>query len=288
MSFGGGVVLPKNLVITNSLESVENSDSILFAVPSQYIRNTCGLLKNNKISVENKLLISAAKGVENETLLRISEVIDDVFSGTYKNIAVISGPSHAEEVFRKIPTAVVSASASCNAAEMCRKLFMNDYFRVYNHSDITGVEIGGALKNVFAIAAGIADGLRFGDNTKALIVARGLKELVRVGIALGAKEQTFYGLSGVGDLTVTCFSRHSRNRSLGQFIGEGKTLQEAQSNIGMVAEGVKTAISAFEIGKKLNIETPIINEVYKVLFEKKEPLKALKDLMTRDPKTEQN
>ncbi|OEG71854.1 hypothetical protein ATZ36_12320 [Candidatus Endomicrobiellum trichonymphae] len=213
----------------------------------------------------------------------MSEVISEIFKGVYENIAVLSGPSHAEEVCRKMPTAVTSAALNLETAERCRMLFMNEYFRVYNQNDIIGVETGSALKNVFAVASGIVDGLKYGDNTKAAIVSRGLKELSRVGVALGGKEQTFYGLSGVGDLMVTCFSKHSRNRAVGQAVGEGKILDEAEKSLGMVAEGIKNTISAYEIGKKLNIELPIINEMYAVLFNGKNPLKAVNDLMTRCP-----
>jgi glycerol-3-phosphate dehydrogenase (NAD(P)+) len=163
---------------------------------------------------------------------------------------------------------------------------MNDYFRVYHQDDIIGVETGAALKNVFAIASGIVDGLQYGDNTKAAIVSRGLKELARIGVALGGKEETFYGLSGAGDLMVTCFSRHSRNRAVGQAVGEGKTAKEAEENLGMVAEGIKNAISAYEIGKKLNLELPIINEIYAILFKGRNPKDAVNALMTREPKHE--
>jgi glycerol-3-phosphate dehydrogenase (NAD(P)+) len=284
--FEAGIELPKEITITNSLDSVKNSEGVLFAVPSQHMRSTCLLLKDKGISLNSKLIISATKGVENKTLLRMSEVIEDVFNGVYDNIAVISGPSHAEEVCRKIPTVVTSASRNLTTAEKCRKLFMNDYFRVYTQTDVVGVEIGAALKNVFAVAAGIIDGLKYGDNTKAAVVSRGLRELVKIGIVLGGKEQTFYGLSGLGDLIVTCFSRHSRNRSVGQSIGEGKSLEEAQKSLGMIAEGVKNSVSAYELGKKLNIELPIINEIYYVLFENKKPIDAVNDLMKRDAKQE--
>lgn len=284
--FKDGVDLPEKMLITNGLESLKDSEGVLFAVPSEFMRSTCLYLKDSGISLEGKLIMSATKGIENKTLLRMSEVIDNIFPGTYDNIAALSGPSHAEEVCRKMPTAVTSASYNLETAEKCRVLFMNDYFRVYNQTDIIGVETGAALKNVFAVASGIVDGLKYGDNTKAAIVSRGLKELARVGIAMGGKEKTFYGLSGVGDLMVTCFSKHSRNRALGQAVGEGKTLKEAQDSLGMVAEGVKNAISAYETGKKFNVELPIINEVYGVLFEGKSALAAVNDLMTRDPKHE--
>jgi glycerol-3-phosphate dehydrogenase (NAD(P)+) len=284
--FEAGAELPKGITVTNSLESVESAEAVLFVVPSQHMRSTCILLKNNGISLNGKLIISATKGVEKETLLRMSKVIEDVFKGVYNDIAVLSGPSHAEEVCRKIPTVVTSASTSLETAERCRNLFMNDYFRVYTQSDVIGVEIGAALKNVFAVAAGIIDGLKYGDNTKAAVVSRGLRELVKIGAVLGAKEQTFYGLSGLGDLMVTCFSKHSRNRAVGQAIGEGTSLDEAQNRLGMIAEGVKNAASAYELGKKLNIELPIINEIYYVLFKNKKAVDAVNDLMNRGAKQE--
>jgi glycerol-3-phosphate dehydrogenase (NAD(P)+) len=284
--FEAGVELPKGITVTNSLESVGAAEAVLFVVPSQYMRATCSLLKNNGILLKGKLIISATKGVDNEALLRMSEVIEDIFKGVYNDIAVLSGPSHAEEVCRKIPTVVTSASASLETAEKCRRLFMNDHFRVYTQNDVVGVEIGAALKNVFAVAAGIVDGLKYGDNTKAAIISRGLKELVKIGIVLGGKEQTFYGLSGLGDLMVTCFSKHSRNRAVGQAVGEGIPLDEAQNSLGMIAEGVKNAVSAYELGKKLNIDLPIINEIYYVLFKNKKPVDAVNDLMNRDAKQE--
>ncbi|MDR3330937.1 MAG: NAD(P)-dependent glycerol-3-phosphate dehydrogenase [Endomicrobium sp.] len=285
-SFKAGVFLPDEICVTNSLKSLKDSDVVLFVVPSHHMRSTCILLKDNAIDLSGKLVISATKGVENKTLLRMSEVIGSVFPEVCSNIAVISGPSHAEEVCRKIPSVVTSAACDVKIAIKCRNLFMNDFFRVYIQTDIIGVEIGAALKNVFAIASGIIDGLKYGDNTKAALVSRGLKELVMVGIALGGSEQTFYGLSGIGDLMVTCFSSHSRNRAIGQAIGEGKSLCDAEKSLCMVAEGVKNAISAYEIGKKIAQELPIINEVYAVLFKGKNPLNAVSDLMTRNPRSE--
>ncbi|MCA6073029.1 MAG: NAD(P)-dependent glycerol-3-phosphate dehydrogenase [Endomicrobium sp.] len=284
--FKAGAHLHEGMVVTSGFDSFADSQAVLFAIPSQYMRSTCMLLKDNGISLHGKLIISATKGIENNTLLRMSEVINNVFRNVYNNIAVLSGPSHAEEVCRKIPTAVTSTAINIETAEKCRILFMNDFFRVYNQTDIIGVEIGAALKNVFAIASGIIDGLNYGDNTKAAIVTRGLRELTKIGVALGGKEETFYGLSGLGDLMVTCFSRHSRNRSVGQSIGEGKCLEDAEKCLGMVVEGVKNTISAYEVGKKLNIELPIINEVYEVLFKNKNPLEAVNGLMTRKSKHE--
>ncbi|GHT36773.1 glycerol-3-phosphate dehydrogenase [NAD(P)+] [Endomicrobiia bacterium] len=284
--FEAGVCLPDGLVVTNGFESFKNSEAVLFAIPSRYMRSTCELLKNKGISLDGKLIISATKGMESNTFLRMSEVIEDIFNGVHKNIAILSGPSHAEEVCRKIPTAIASAAENIKTAEKCRDLFMNEYFRVYIQTDTIGVEIGAALKNVFAIASGIIDGLNYGDNTKVTIVTRGLRELTKIGIALGGKEQTFYGLSGLGDLVTTCFSRHSRNRAVGQAVGEGKSPIEAEKSLGMVAEGVGNTISAYELGKKLKIELPIVNEIYAVLFEGKNPLKAVNDLMTRGSKQE--
>lgn len=284
--FIGGANIPGSIKISSDLKMINDSDCILFVVPSHFLRSTVTAIKNLDINISDKLIISATKGIETETLLRVSEIIEEIFPETKDKIVALSGPSHAEEVSKKIPTVVISASMNEENAKKCRDLFMNDYFRVYTQKDIVGVELGASLKNVFAVAGGIVDGLSFGDNTKAAIVSRGLKELVRLGVALGGKEQTFYGLSGVGDLMVTCFSKHSRNRNLGEMIAHGKTLHQAERELQMVAEGVKTSISAYELGKKLNIELPIINEVYEVLFKNKNPKQAVYDLMTRTPKSE--
>jgi glycerol-3-phosphate dehydrogenase (NAD(P)+) len=284
--FESGVKFPEGIIVTNKLDSIRDSGGVLFAVPSQYVRSTCLLLKDEGISLKGKLIINASKGIENETLMRMSEVIVDNFKDVYENIAIISGPSHAEEVSMKVPTVVTLASTNIETAKKCRDVLKNNYFRVYTQDDIIGVEIGSALKNVFAIAAGIIDGLRYGDNTKAAVVSRGLRELVEIGVRLGGKERTFYGLSGLGDLVVTCYSRHSRNRKVGQLIGEGKSLEEAQKSIGMVAEGVKNTISAYELEEKLKVELPIINEVYYILFKDKNPVTAISDLMMREAKQE--
>ncbi|MDD5101852.1 MAG: NAD(P)-dependent glycerol-3-phosphate dehydrogenase [Endomicrobiaceae bacterium] len=284
--FIGGENIPNNIKISSDLKMIEETDSILFVVPSHFLRSTVLSIQKLGIDISDKLIMSATKGIENETLLRVSEIIEEIFPKTKDKIVALSGPSHAEEVSKKIPTAVISASKNEKNAIKCRDLFMNDYFRVYTQNDIVGVELGASLKNVFAVAGGIVDGLSFGDNTKAAIVSRGLKELVRLGVSLGGKEQTFYGLSGVGDLMVTCFSKHSRNRNLGEMIAHGKNLHQAEKDLKMVAEGVKTSISAYELGKKLNIELPIINEVYDVLFKNKNPKQAVYDLMTRTPKSE--
>jgi glycerol-3-phosphate dehydrogenase (NAD(P)+) len=203
-----------------------------------------------------------------------------------ENVSTLSGPSHAEEVSRKIPTAVVAASTSLETAKLVQSTFMTPYFRVYASTDLRGVELGGSLKNVIAIAAGIIDGANLGDNTKAAVMTRGIAEITRVGVAMGARVQTFSGLSGIGDLMVTCMSRHSRNRYVGMEIGKGRKLAQILSEMVMVAEGIATTQSAYDLAARVKVEVPIISEVQKILFEDKDPLVACYDLMTRDPKGE--
>lgn len=284
--FIGGASIPESVVISSSLDIIKETDVVLFVVPSHFLRATVMSIKNKGIDLGKKLVISATKGIENKTLLRVSQIIEEIFPNTKDNIVALSGPSHAEEVSKKIPTLVTSASKNEQNAIKVRDLFINDYFRIYTQDDIVGVELGASLKNVFAIAGGIIDGLNFGDNTKAAIVSRGLNELIKLGVILGGKEKTFYGLSGVGDLMVTCFSKHSRNRNLGEMLAKGKTLEDSEKDLKMVAEGVKTCMSAYELGQKYNVELPIINEVYEILFNNKDAKKAVYDLMTRTPKSE--
>ncbi len=284
--FIGGANIPESIVISSDLNIINETEAVLFVVPSHFLRSTVNSIKKLNIDLGKKLIISATKGIENETLLRVSQIIEEIYPETKDKIVALSGPSHAEEVSKQIPTVVTSASKNKELAIKARDLFMNDYFRVYTQDDIVGVELGASLKNVFAVAGGIIDGLNFGDNTKAAIISRGLKELISLGVALGGKEKTFYGLSGVGDLMVTCFSKHSRNRNLGEMLAHGKTLEQAEKELKMVAEGVKTCISAYQLGKKLNIELPIINQVYEVLFNNKDAKQAVFDLMTRTPKAE--
>ncbi len=284
--FIGGATIPKNVTISSDLNVIKETEAVLFVVPSHFLRSTVMSIKKLNIDLGKKLIISATKGIENETLLRVSQIIEEIYPETKDKIVALSGPSHAEEVSKQIPTVVTSASKNKEFAIKVRDLFMNDYFRVYTQDDIVGVELGASLKNVFAVAGGIIDGLNFGDNTKAAIISRGLIELINLGVALGGKEKTFYGLSGVGDLMVTCFSKHSRNRNLGEMLAKGKTLEQAEKELKMVAEGVKTCMSAYQLGKKLNIDLPIINQVYEVLFNNKDAKKAVYDLMTRSPKAE--
>ncbi|MGE5364827.1 MAG: NAD(P)H-dependent glycerol-3-phosphate dehydrogenase [Bacteroidota bacterium] len=281
-----GIEIPQEIEITHDLdEAVGDKNMIVLAVPSQYLRSV--IKKIPYSSVKNSIFVSVAKGIENSSLLTMSQMLHEQMPQLSEDqVGVLSGPSHAEEVSRRIPTAVVGASASMATAESIQAAFMTSYFRVYSSTDILGVELGGALKNVIAIGAGIVDGANFGDNTKAAIMTRGIAEISRLGVALGAKAETFAGLSGMGDLIVTCMSKHSRNRYVGEKIGGGKTLKEVLKSMTMVAEGVETCRSVNELSQKLSIATPIVNEVYQVLFEEKDPVKATYDLMTRDSKSE--
>jgi glycerol-3-phosphate dehydrogenase (NAD(P)+) len=230
--------------------------------------------------------VTVSKGIENNTYKRITEVIAEVGEVDPQKIVALSGPSHAEEVARKIPTAIVSASINLDSAQIVQEAFMNTYFRVYANDDVIGVELGGALKNIIALAAGICDGAGFGDNTKAALITRGLVEINRLGVELGARSNTFAGLSGMGDLVVTCMSKHSRNRYVGEQIGKGRALDEILDEMNMVAEGVKTTLSAYEIAQQKNVEMPITEQIYYVLFENKPPQEAMVDLMTRASKIE--
>ena len=281
-----GVPLHTSLLLSNNLlEVFEYSDIILLVVPSHAVRPVLSEVSAN-IDLTPKLYINAAKGIENDSLLRMSQIIMKVTQTGEDQVATLSGPSHAEEVSRRMATAVVTASTSLDTARRVRELFRTDYFRVYSTDDIVGVELGGSLKNVYAIAAGIVDGAGLGDNTKAALMTRGVVEMTRLGVAMGAKIQTFSGLSGIGDLIVTCMSRHSRNRHVGEQIGKGKTLEEVLKNMVMVAEGVKTTKSVNQLQEKFPVDVPICQEVYEVLFNQKNPHLAVKDLMTRDPKEE--
>ncbi len=281
-----GIPIPSEMKITHNLiEATTDKNIIVLAVPSQFTR---GVLKNiNKNLLKNSILVSVSKGIENKTLLTMSQMILDVIPSLSENqIGVLSGPSHAEEVSRRIPTTVVTASKNVETSKTIQSAFITSYFRAYGSTDVLGVELGGAFKNVIAIGAGIIDGVKFGDNTKAAIMTRGIAEISRMGIAMGAQPETFAGLSGMGDLIVTCMSKHSRNRYVGEQIGGGKKLKQVLKEMTMVAEGVMTSKSASQLAKKLKVDTPITNEVYNILFKDKDPLKATTDLMTRDMKME--
>ncbi len=281
-----GIKIPDNVTITTDLEkAVKDRDIIVSAVPSHIVRNLANLLEYSWI--KNKIIVSVTKGIENETQLRVSQIFHEIFPEySLEQFVVLSGPSHAEEVSRGVPTTIVAASSNIETAKKVQNLFMTSTFRVYSHTDVVGVELGGSLKNVIAIATGIGDGVGFGDNTKAALITRGLVEITRLGTAMGADPLTFAGLSGMGDLIVTCMSRHSRNRHVGEQIGKGKSLSQVLSEMVMVAEGVRTTRSAFELAELFKVEMPITREVYRTLFDGKNPKDAVSDLMTRDAKQE--
>ena len=281
-----GIELPEELLITHDLEEASfDKNLVVLAVPSQFLRSVVKKIRFN--DVKNSVFVSVSKGIENGSLMTMSQMIKDVFPELNSSqVGVLSGPSHAEEVSVRVPTAVVAASIDKQTAKTIQAAFMTSYFRVYSSTDILGVELGGAFKNVIAIGAGIIDGAKFGDNTKAAIVTRGIAEISRLGVALGSKPETFSGLSGMGDLIVTCMSKHSRNRYVGEKIGQGMKLKEILKSMTAVAEGVETTRSASQLAKKYNVETPITNEVYRMLFEDKDPIKSTTDLMTRDMKEE--
>ena len=278
-----GVKLPEDMLFTTDLdEAVAEKETLVMAVPSAFTRATAHKMKD--IVKEGQIIVNVAKGIEETTLMTLSEMIEEEIPQAV--VTVLSGPSHAEEVGRGIPTTIVVGSKKKATAEFLQNLFMNDVFRVYTSSDILGIELGASLKNVVALAAGIADGLGYGDNTKAALITRGIAEIARLGTAMGARFETFCGLTGIGDLIVTCASMHSRNRRAGILIGQGKTMEEAMAEVKMVVEGVYSAKAAMGLAKKYNVQLPIIEQVNKVLFDGKPADEAVKDLMLRDKKIE--
>ncbi len=281
-----GIKIPDNVKITTDIEeAVGDRDIIVSAVPSHVVRSLANSLKFSWI--KDKIIVSVTKGIENKTRLRVSQIFHEIHPEyNMGQFVVLSGPSHAEEVSRNVPTTIVAAGSDIKNAKVVQGVFITSTFRVYSHTDVIGVELGGSLKNVIAIAAGIGDGVGFGDNTKAALITRGLVEITRLGTAMGADPLTFAGLSGMGDLIVTCASKHSRNRYVGEEIGKGRTLSQIMSEMVMVAEGIRTTSSAYELAQLYNIEMPITREVYLTLFEDKNPKNAVSDLMTRDAKQE--
>lgn len=277
-----GVELPENIMCSTDFEEViKNSKMILHVTPSKFTRSA---FRQYKEYVGNKPVIICSKGFEKETLETLDEVILEEMPTA--KVGALSGPSHAEEVSIAIPTALVIASKHQNILKMVQDAFMSEKMRIYTSNDVKGVELGGALKNIIAFCSGAAAGIGLGDNSFAALITRGLKEIVRLGVELGGKEETFYGLSGLGDLIVTCLSEHSRNRKAGYLIGQGKSLEETKKEVGMVIESVDNIEVAYELGKLHNIEMPIVETVYKVLYENLDPQEAVKSLMTRDRKTE--
>ena len=276
--------LDSNLTAYNSLEaSLEAAGVVVIAVPTQALNSVLDQIK--EIITSETIIVSTAKGIDQDSFKTNSEMIKEA---GFKNVVVLSGPTHAEEVMQELPTAIVSAAKNKKAAEKVQDLFMSKYFRVYTNPDVKGVELGGALKNVIAVAGGICDGLDFGDNTRAALITRGLNEMNRFVDYHGAKTITLAGLSGMGDLVVTCTSMHSRNRRFGIEIGKGKTLREAEAEVNQVVEGVKTAKAIYNWlnSNQIDLEMPITNQVYKVLFEAKDPYQAVEELMLRSKKHE--
>lgn len=281
------VTLPDSIVCYTSLEEcIEDRDMIVFATPSHALREVAKRVK--PFINGDEILVNVAKGIENETFMTMSQVLADVFQDNILDdqIGVLSGPSHAEEVGKFKPTTVVSTSNSKRTARIIQETFMTPMFRIYLNYDIIGVEIGGAVKNIMAIAAGIIDGAELGDNAKAAVITRGLHEMKRLGMRLGASQDTFAGLAGMGDLVVTCTSEHSRNRFVGYNIGKGKKLDEIITQMNMVAEGVKTTRAVREWSQELEVEMPITNAVYQILEKGEDPKDMLYTLMTRNPKEE--
>ncbi|MBQ7919857.1 MAG: NAD(P)H-dependent glycerol-3-phosphate dehydrogenase [Lachnospiraceae bacterium] len=278
-----GVKLPEDMVFTTDLEaSIRGMDVMVLAVPSTFTRETSKLMA--PYVTEGQIIVNVAKGIEESTLMTLSDIIEEEIPQA--TVVVLSGPSHAEEVGKGIPTTIVVGAKKKSVAEYVQNLFMNEVFRVYISPDVLGIELGAALKNVVALAAGIADGLGYGDNSKAALITRGMAEISRLGIAMGGKAQTFSGLTGIGDLIVTCASMHSRNRRAGILIGQGKTMDEAMAEVKMVVEGVYSAKAAMALAKKYDVQLPIIEQVNLVLFEGKNAAEAVKDLMLRDKKIE--
>lgn len=278
-----GVVLPSSIQFTADLAAaLESPEIVVLSVPSKAIREVCNRIKT--YIEPNVIIVNTAKGLEESSLKTLSAVIEEELP--QNPVAVLSGPSHAEEVGRQLPTTCVAASKDPETRELIQNVFMSPFFRVYTNPDLIGIELGGAMKNVIALAAGIADGLGYGDNTKAALMTRGIVEISRLGVKMGANIRTFAGLSGIGDLIVTCTSMHSRNRRAGILLGKGKKLEETLEEIHMVVEGVEAAKVGFALSKKFNVSMPIVTEVHKVLFEGKDPKTAVMDLMQRDPTCE--
>lgn len=278
-----GAILPEQVKITLDLrETCTDKDIIVMAVASPYIRETAKAAR--PYIKEGQVLVNVSKGLEDKSLHTLSEVISEEIPQA--DVAVLSGPSHAEEVSRQVPTTIVAGAASLNTARIIQDVFMNEVFRVYTSPDIIGIELGASLKNVIALAAGVLDGLGLGDNTKAALMTRGMAEISRLGVKMGGRMETFSGLSGMGDLFVTCTSKHSRNRNAGYLMGKGYSMEEAMKEVNQVVEGVNTAQAALHLAKKYDVEMPIVEQINMVLFEGKTPQDALNDLLVRDKRSE--
>lgn len=278
-----GVKLPEDMEFTTDLkETIEGKEFLVLAVPSVFTRSTAKSMA--EFVKKGQIIVCVAKGIEENTLMTITDVVQQEIPEA--DVAVMCGPSHAEEVGVGLPTTVVAGAKTKETAEKIQDLFMNDVFRVYTSPDMLGMELGGSLKNVIALAAGMADGLGYGDNTKAALITRGISEISGLAQAMGANMKTLYGLTGIGDLIVTCESRHSRNRKAGMLIGQGYTMDEATEEVHMVVEGIYSAKAALALAKKYEVQLPIIEEVNQVLFENKSAKEAVRELMVREKRTE--
>ncbi len=278
-----GVRLPGDMEFTDSMEqAMEEKEVLVLAVPSIYVRSTAKEMA--AFCRAGQVIVNVAKGIEEDSLLTLSQVIEEELPNA--DVAVLSGPSHAEEVSRGVPTTCVAGASKRELAEMVQNLFMSPKFRVYISPDVLGIELGGALKNVIALAAGIADGLEYGDNTKAALITRGIHEIGRLGMKMGGESETFGGLSGIGDLIVTCASMHSRNRRAGILMGQGYSVEETMSQVGMAVEGVYSAKAAWKLAREYRVSMPIVEQVNQVLFEGKDPAEAVRELMMRDKTSE--
>jgi len=283
-TFLKGVKFPTSLNITSSLKQTLQNQRIIIAIPVKFIRRVLKKINKQNINFNEKIFVSVSKGIESKSLKRVSQIIEEELK--IKNIGILSGPNIAREVLEGIPSASVLVYKKKTVGKRLQTLLSTSVFRVYLHNDIVGVEIGAALKNVIALACGISDGLGFGTNTKAALVTRGLVEIMRLGKKMGANPLTFWGISGLGDMTTTCFSPYSRNRQVGEKIGRGKKISVITKNMQMVAEGVETVKSAYKLSKELKVDMPITSEVYSVLYKGKSPQKAVSDLMRRPLKEE--
>lgn len=272
-------IIPEQIHLTADLvDAVKGADVIVMAVASKFVRSTAKRLVG--LIPDGQIIVNLAKGIESDSLFTMTQVISDELPAV--NVCVLSGPSHAEEVAKKMPTLVTIAGENIDTAKFLQGIFASPVFRVYTSEDVLGIEVGGALKNVIALAAGMADGIGYGDNVKAALITRGIKEISRLAIQMGAKAETLYGLSGMGDLIVTCASMHSRNRRAGILIGQGKTMDEAVKEVEMVVEGIVSAQAAMQLAEKYGVEMPIVTQVNKVLFENKSVREAVDNLMLRD------
>ncbi len=278
-----GVIIPDSVTFTTDFnEAINGKEMVVLAVPSVFIRSTAKQMA--EFVEKDQLIVVVSKGIEEDTLMILSDIVEQEIPQA--NVAVLSGPSHAEEVGRHLPTTVVAGAKTKETAEKIQEFFMNQVFRVYSSSDILGIELGGSLKNVIALAAGMADGLGFGDNTKAALITRGIKEISTLAVKMGARSDTLSGLTGIGDLIVTCASQHSRNRKAGMLIGQGYTMQEAMDEVKMVVEGVYSAKAAYRLAEKYDVDMPIVKEVNDILFGGQPAKQGVADLMTRDRKSE--